>query len=357
MENRNYNSIFDVTKVIYELEALPTLQKKITYWVKLTGEHPQEREENQLTHQQKNIIGDSKNKSEQVLLTLPWILEHYNHFIAKSFIKNLDERLTYCNSNNDKLDVLTEELNIIKHNVSNKRSIYYEGYLGEKRRINSYSFLTEYNEFLNKKFGYAYHNKYMEGRSYYLVEKEIINRLESIKKTVSPTLVNKYKLSIGGRAGEIALRQLEINEEINEELASKKRKSKKQPTPVTEPEFTDFDELFTDEMKEQPALIEQCYQALRDEEVIADNNNYIAGTKAIFIVWHFALTKNGLLKKRLKKKHNETVVQLLNNKFPGLNLWLSSIREKHTSTMNKYLPIFTAYLPHHPTISTYHNKK
>src|ERR1035437_2534898 len=303
MGNRNYNSNFDFMKVVFEIGALPTLQKKITYWFKLTGEHPQAREEIQLTHLKKNIIGDSKNKSEQVLLTLPWILQHYNHFIAKSFIKNLDERLTYCNSNNDKLDVLTEELNIIKDNVSDKRSIYYEGYIAEKRRINGYSFLTENNEFMNKKFGYSFPNNYMEGRSYYLVEKEIINRLESIKKTVSPTLVNKFKLPIE-IANERALRQLEIIDEINEEPASKKRKSKKQPTPVIEPEFRDFNELFTDEMKAQLALIEQCYQVLRDEEVIAANNNYIHSPKTKLLVWFLVLRAEGYLIPRLKKNND-----------------------------------------------------
>ena len=346
MGNRNYNSNFDFMKVVIEIGALPTLQKKITYWFKLTGEHPQAREEIQLTHLKKNIIGDSKNKSEQVLLTPLWILEHYNHFIAKSFIKNLDERLTYCNSNNDKLDVLTEELNIIKDNVSDKRSIYYEGYIAEKRRINGYSFLTENNEFMNKKFGYSFPNNYMEGRSYYLVEKEIINRLESIKKTVSPTLVNKFKLPIE-IANERALRQLEIIDEINEEPASKKRKSKKQPTPVIEPEFRDFNELFTDEMKAQPALIEQCYQPLIDLGITNDKLEFSLLPKGNICVWYQALKSKHLLKP-ITKNEDDIVTPLLNKKFPGVKLYIGAPTEYHKRANDNFQIKFKKTLPDAP---------
>lgn len=116
--------------------------------------------------------------------------------------------------------------------------------------------------------------------------------------------------------------------------------------------YTDFDELFIDEMKARPDLIHDCYQVLIDEGLIGEHFNYITGKKGAFVVWHLALQINGLLIPRLKKGHNDTVRDLLNKKFPGLNLWPSAVREKHELTKETYLHIFKKNLPKKTQITT-----
>ena len=109
--------------------------------------------------------------------------------------------------------------------------------------------------------------------------------------------------------------------------------------------YTDFDELFIDEMKARPDLIQQCYDILIYEGFIGEHKNYITGNKGAFVIWQLALIINGLMIPRLKKNHNKIVCDLLNKKFPGLNLWPSACLEKHKSTMETYLPIFKKNLP------------
>lgn len=114
----------------------------------------------------------------------------------------------------------------------------------------------------------------------------------------------------------------------------------------------DFDELFIDEMKARPDLIKECYQVLEDEGFIGEYKNYITGPKGAFVIWQLALQINGLLIPRLKKGHNNTIRDLLNLKFPGLNLWPSAVREKHETTRETYLPIFKKNLPKRTQFTT-----
>ena len=283
---------------IDKLDALRSATQKLDYYFKITGRSFDDTDELYDLGDDIYSLKIKLDKDDDFKERAEWYIDKFQKNDADKLIQEFERRYNKCTYAVEKNKLCDSMLSDVKLKIKNPHSFTYLGYETEVRK-KDHSF--------TQRLDIKDVRHYCEGMSLCNLETHIEQKiLDGLKELVS------------------------------DGLAKVNRSKRVEDDGVT---YNNFDELFTEKMKARPDLIEECYEILKNEEIIGEHNNFTASVNGAIVIWYRALASASLLI-RPDKYHDNIVTDLLMKKFTGLKLGQTALRESYPGVDKKYSSLF-----------------